>query len=462
MSTLAPAGGPAPRDPRVRIPQDRLVPALVTCVVVLLVGVWSALGALSLPGLALAAACLACGAWLVLTRAPWLPMLVVPVLIPLPQLGVFFPFEMMLAVSGALLTLHLARTHPERLWLGTRWEAANACFVGWALFTTLWAFDGLHVFLGVRRLLVGVASGWIAYRMAGALPRRAFETSLLAALALIAGSAFQRSLSSGFSAQTALFHRASATDMGWGTANYIASLILLLSPIAFSLLLAGRPWWMRTLAAVGLLLAGLLQVLVASRAATVLFFLGLFVQAFLTLRRRARWTAVTLLAAATTVALVSPYGQGFLARFSNIRDLGSMVVRLWYFREGWRRVQEFFWFGMGLNQGIPYPDKMGGKDLHNYWLVITSELGVIGLTLWIVTLVLQVRVIDRMRRLPGRAAIGSALLVSFALGQIHTLVEPTFQGVQYQFLWFWIGMGFLGYARCEDAAPASKSATSER
>ena len=59
-------------------------------------------------------------------------------------------------------------------------------------------------------------------------------------------------------------------------------------------------------------------------------------------------------------------------RFTSLKDLGSMVIRLWYFREGWNRVHEFFWFGMGLNQGHSVSRQDGGIDLHNYWLVVAS------------------------------------------------------------------------------------------
>ena len=440
---------------------DRAIPVLAALGAVLLVWVWSALGLLSLPGLALAALVAAAAGLLVLRRAPALTLLLPPLLLPLPQLGVLFPFEMALLASGALLVLHLAHHAPERLRRASRWEVANALFVAWALVTTLWAFDGLHVFLGVRRLLLGVVAGAVAARMAGSVSKRAFEAGVVGMLLALAGATLARSIAGGFTADNALEHRSATTAMGWGTANFIATLLLLLSPPAFALLVSPRPWWMRAGAAVGLLLAATLQVVVASRAATVLFFLGLLVQAFLMLKRRARWMGVGAIVTGATVAMVSPFGQGFLERFTNLKDLGSMVIRLWYFREGFRRVQDFFWFGMGLNQGIPYPDKMSGIDLHNYWLVVASELGVVGLVLWIVTLGAQWFALRDVRRTPGFERIGLSLQVAFWLGQLHTLVEPTFQGVQYQFLWFWLGMGFVGYAR-QAASDASYAATSER
>lgn len=460
MSSSPTAGSPSAAH-GAHAPQsvlDRAVPILAALAAVTLVGVWSALGPLSLPGLALAAITAALSGWLVITRSPWFVLFAAPMLMPLPQLGVFFPFEMAFFAGSALLAIHLVRAAPARLVRATPWEAANWAFVAWAFFTAFWAFDGSFVFLGVRKYALGVLAGAVAYRLAGAMPRRAFEAGVVGTLLAVSGSTFLRSVAGGFNAQNALAHRSATTDMGWGTANYIATLMLLLSPPAFALLVSKRPWWLRGAAALGLVFAATLQVVVASRAATVLFFLGLIVQAFLMLRSRARWIGVGAVVAGTVAALVSPYGQGFLMRFTSLKDLGSMVIRLWYFREGWNRVHEFFWFGMGLNQGIPYPDKMSGIDLHNYWLVVASEFGVIGTVLWITALAFQLRAYRAVRRTPGFEALGLALQVAFWLGQLHTLVEPTFQGVQYQFLWFWIGLGFVGYARAE----ADASATSER
>lgn len=447
----------APMPPvRARALPDWAAPTLVAMVATLLVGVWGGLGVLSLPGLLLAALAAGAGFAFVLTRAAWLPALLTPALIPLPLVGLVFPFEMVLGLAAALVLLPLGRSEPARIARASRWEVANFVFVAWSFVTIFWCFDTLHVVLGVRRLLVGVIAGWTAYRLAGHVPRRVFELSLLAGLLFISLAALRQTAGTGLSAQGLLQHRASAGDLGWGTANYVATLLLLLAPIALALLVSPRPLLMRALALAGLLAAGTLQVLVASRAAAVLFFVGVLMQVFLMLRSRARWTGVSLILLATTGALLSPFGQNLISRFTNLRDLGSMVIRLWYFREGWQRVVDFFPFGMGLNQGLAYADKMSGIDLHDYWLVVTSEVGLPGLLAWLAALVFQLHAFARVRRTPGFERLGLALQVGFWLGQLHTLVEPTFQGVQYQFLWFWIGLGTVGYARAESASASSE------
>lgn len=92
MSTLPPEEAHTHDRGRNASRLARFVPALSAVAAVTLVGVWGGLGPMSLPGLALVALCVLGAGWLVLTRAPWLPLFVTPLLMPLPQVGVFFPF----------------------------------------------------------------------------------------------------------------------------------------------------------------------------------------------------------------------------------------------------------------------------------------------------------------------------------------------------------------------------------
>ena len=398
----------------------------------------------------------------VLWWAPWLPILLTPALIPFPQFSVLFPFEMAFFASLVLVLLHLQRT--RSVWRTSTHpaELANAAFVAWALFTGFWAFDGLHLFLGVRRMLIGLLAGAVALRLHAVVPRRVWEASMLCGGIAIAGTALARAVGSGLSASQALFHRSSATDLGWGTANYIATLLLLIGPVALALAFSGRSAAMRGLAWLTLVLGLAVQMLVASRAAAALYLIGLLLQVLFGLRRRARWAGLLALTGMFTLSLATPFGQGLLARFTNLRDLGSMVIRIWYLREGWIRTLDHLPFGLGLNQGIPYPDKLAGTDIHNHWLVVASELGLPGVLLWLAVLVMIFRGLRELRRIPDLAGLALGLMTAFWLGLLHSLVEPTFQGVQYQYLWFWLMFGALGYGMAGRSAPPRAAADSER
>jgi hypothetical protein len=264
-------------------------------------------------------------------------------------------------------------------------------------------------------------------------------------------AALGKRLSTGFSNEQAAERRPEATNLGWGTANFIATLLMLLTP-ALIAVAAGRRDRLRWIAWSAVLLSALMQFVIASRAAAVLFVAGTVAQVLLASGRRTRWFAVPVVAV-FALLFASPLGQSFLVRFTQVRELGSMTVRIWYWREGWRRLVDHLPFGLGLGGGYGNADKLHGTDPHNYWLVVGGDLGVPGLLLWLLVLVVTWRAIGRIARTPEWRSIGNALRIGFVTGQIHTLVEPTFQGVQYQFVYFWLMGGMIAYHAAEAGPP---------
>jgi O-antigen ligase len=236
--------------------------------------------------------------------------------------------------------------------------------------------------------------------------------------------------------------------------------MMLVTPLALAIAVESRGA-RRVAAWVTVLLVATLQLLIASRAAASLFLVGMLVQvAFMGeggKARRRRGLIAAGLVAAVAGLLASPLGAGFLLRFTSLRELGSITIRIWYWREAWLRVVEHLPFGLGLGQGYAYPDKLQNIDPHNYWLVVGSELGVPGLLLWAAVLVITWRAVGRLGTAPEMRGRVFALRVAFVLAQLHTLVEPTFQGTQYQFLWFWLFGGYFAYSAAEDAGAASAS-----
>ena len=89
--------------------------------------------------------------------------------------------------------------------------------------------------------------------------------------------------------------------------------------------------------------------------------------------------------------------------------------------------------------------------------MVGSELGLPGLLLWAAVLVIIWRAVGRLGSAPEMRGRVFALRVAFVLSQLHTLVEPTFQGSQYQFIWFWLFGGYFAYGAAEDADALSAS-----
>jgi hypothetical protein len=245
------------------------------------------------------------------------------------------------------------------------------------------------------------------------------------------------------SAETALLRRPEVTHLGWGTANYVAGLLLLFAPSVLMLALRGTR--AQRFAAWGVFaVVSAVQFIVASRAALLLFVVGTLVLLVRLTRRARPWIALGWLAAVAGM-LATPLGSAFLSRLESLRDLGSMTIRLWYFREAWTRLLENLPWGLGLWQGYGHPDRLQGIDPHNFWLLVGGDLGLPGLLLWTLVLVVVARRTRALRvDAPGREQ-AYTLMLTLVVANLHTLVEPTFQGAHYQLLFYWIVCGALAY-----------------
>jgi hypothetical protein len=441
---LSVAGPPPPTASRSRPLLAWLPLAVMAIAVPAVLWVMLSQGPLSLPGLALIGILGALGLGTVLYFVPQaLVALPLPIL-PLPAVWMVFPYEIVFALIALVFLIIMIRRRAwaEMLRLEDV-EVANLGFIVWATVSGLWCFDGLWWAIGVRRLLVGLAAFWVAYRLPLIFRRRAFEVGILLGAITLACAALAVRALSGYSTKQAALHRAEATNLGWGTANYVATLLLLVSPILVDAALDPRRRWLRRASWPTLGLITILQGIIASRAAGLLFVFGTIVQVFAH-RSRQLLTAIAVFIGLIGF-LVSPLGRDIVLRFTSPRELGSLATRVWYFRVAWRRTLDFFPWGMGENQGWVYADRLFEKDPHNYWLVLSSELGLPGLLLWITVLVLLWRRIQVVARDPEWKGVGRGLMVAFWVSQIHTLIEPTFQGFHYQFVYFWIMGGYLGY-----------------
>ncbi len=434
-------------------PRGGLVAAAIAIAAATLVCLPSAPGLFGLGGLLLALAAAAAAGVGVLALFPQALAVLVPALIPSPMFLLTFAWELALYLTTGLLVLHGWRTRAAWLHRLGSVETALAAFTAWALFSGLWSDDLRWYAIGARRLLMGLIALWVAVRLPHVASRRWFEAGLLAGAGALALAALVRSLTHGMSSEMAMLRRPEVTHLGWGTANYVAGLLLLFAPGV--LMLALRGVRAQRLAAWGVFaVVTAVQLVVASRAALLLFVAGTLVLLLRLAGRTRPWIALGWLSAVAAM-LATPLGAAFLSRLESLRDLGSMTIRLWYFREAWGRLLENLPWGLGLWQGYGHADRLQGIDPHNFWLLIGGDLGLPGLMLWAVVLVVLVRRIRALRVDAAGREQAFTLLLIVVLANLHTLVEPTFQGAHYQLLFFWIVCGALAYATGRSATTSS-------
>ena len=431
-------------SPRAKPARDALVAAAIATGATLLVCLPFAAGPLALFGLLLAVLAAVGAIAGVVVLLPQTLVVIVPALIPAPMVLSLFAFEAVLVFLAALLVLHGWRTRAAWLRSIGPVEVAFLAWMAWALFTGVWSEDARSWVIGARKLLAGFCTIWVGLRLSAVASRRWFDSGILTTAIVLSVLTLGRYMTTGLTPEESALRRTTVTDLGWGRANYLAAILVLCTPSLLRLLLRGRRAE-RWAAGITLVLVTTVQLVVASRAATALFLLGTLAYLLLAIWKY-RLQVFAGFALAVTALFVSPLGEGVLSRMFNLRELGSMTIRIWFFREGWQRMLDHLPWGMGLWQGFRNADKLQGLDPHNFPLLIGGDLGIPGLVLWAWLNVTLARAWWRTRGDQASRDQAGAMLLTLVLANLNSLVEPTFQGPQFNLIFFWVLTGTLSYA----------------
>ncbi len=394
--------------------------------------------------LLLALAGLAGLGWLV-WRHPILAAALLPVVLSPPEFLKVFAYEVGLVTVFAVLVVAGTRARLAWFWRLDPIEQASFAFVAWGALTLFWSSSAWWWLFAMRKYGMGALALFTAWRLArlAHTPWPWLRGITLGVLALSA-AVFVKAVGSGMLTLGTAFKRIEGTDLGWGKANYLGALLLLMLPSALHLALHAPDRRSRLLGWLSLPCAGLVMATAASRGGAVL----LLVVSLAYLVRRELGAKLLPMLAGVAVAvgllLLGPGSAQFLERFTSPRELGSVVVRLFLLRAGWRRIVEHFPFGMGLGQGIVEPDHLAAGGPHNFLVTITYEAGLPGAVLWCALLVLLFRRAWRERRVPGHEALARTLLFTVATAVLNSMFEGTFEGLHFQFLFFWIVGLLLG------------------
>ena len=450
----APAPAPPSRTTLLRLAAVVVGAVLVTTACVLAPMPWAVL-ALALAGAALAS-------WLV-WHHPIAAAALVPAIMSPPEFLKVFAYEVgLVAVCGTLLVA-CVRARAHWIWRLDPIEQASLAFVAWGALTVFWSSSAWWWLFAMRKYGMGAVALWTAWRLArlAKSPWPLLRGITIGALALSA-AVLLKAVTSGMLSLGTAFKRIEGTDLGWGKANYLGALLLLMLPSALHLALHGPDRRSRLLGWLSLPCSGLVMATAASRGGAILLLAVSL--AYIARQRLGRHVVPLLLGVVASVALLllGPGSQNFLERFTSPRELGSVVVRLFLLRAGWRRILAHFPFGMGLGQGIVEPDHLGAGGPHNFLVTITYEAGVPGLLLWCAVLVLLFRRAFREARVPAHAALAQTLLFTVATAVLNSMFEGTFEGLHFQFLFFWIVGVLLGSMSRGDAAGLSPAPSAAR
>jgi hypothetical protein len=369
-----------------------------------------------------------------------LPALLVP-----PEIAHVFLYEAVLVVLFAITVLSMLRDAGSARARLDRVEIAVVLYFAWAAFTGLWCQDLWWYAFNVRKLAIGVIALWTAWRLGAWIGIGDMMFGICVGALALASATLLRTLSVGLPPPGHRVMRSAMTSLGWGDTNFISALLVLMAPSVLRVALRDPRPLARLMGWATLPLIALVITVSGSRGGALLILLlsALFVLGA-RVRRHQLWLAIPIM---LFLLLVGPGASILIARFTNPNEFSSVLIRVHYAQIGWKRLVDHLPWGMGLGQGFHYRDELYGGDPHNHFLGVGSELGVPGLILWGTIVALIWKRITPFTRDARAGFDGTALRFTLIVSQINALFEPTFLGLQYQFLFYWIvggGLGALG------------------
>ncbi len=411
-------------------------------------------------GIACVAVAVATGVGMLAWRRPSLTAGMIPVLMVPPEFLKTFAHELALLVTFVLVLVAGIRARRSWTWTADPIELAVAAFLAWGVVTWFWCPSTWWWFFALRKYGIGLVALWTASRLARS-HRDSWDLLAGVALAALAISiaTIAKAIDYGLLTSAVLESRREATNLGWGTSNYIAAILVLTLPTGLHLALNAPTGRLRALGWSTLPAMAIVMAISASRGGALLMVGGSIL--VLTRARFGRQSLVLMIAMAIILALMlaGPGSAVLISRFTQAKELGSVVVRLFLLREGWRRVVEHLPFGMGFGQGIVAPDYMAASSPHNFFVTLGYEVGIPGVALWCWVIAVIGRRAWRLTRDERVGTVAFALLLTLVLAVVNSTFEPTFEGLHFQFLFFWIVGLHLGTLARDARAPELAAGT---
>ena len=388
---------------------------------------------------------------LVLFLFPGQALLIAPLLILLPVRLMFLQaFEFVFMAAILVYGLRYLATHSIDVRLRGI-DVAFLLYLVWGLFSITQAESTRIAILGMTPAILFFFAFWAGSRILGL----ARMPTLMRVYAWITIGIALETLGVGLAHGVSVLHLfgqlGKYTDVGWGRSNYIAAVAALTT----AAVLPGAFQWRgkdRALAIAALVAAVFVALATASRGGTVALLLSVILG--LTIRRLNVLLTLSLAGAVAAFMFFSSFGQ---AHFLGPKGLPSIGARFLFFREAIRIALSHPVAGVGPDQ-IPYHTYFYmDAHPHNIFLKQATDMGFVGLGLYLLLLGLVARhlvLLQRQRTRGAAAYLQFAVLgLVFLTALTNASYEPTLEEPQYGFL-FWLMVGTLTPVPREETGPA--------
>lgn len=244
-----------------------------------------------------------------------------------------------------------------------------------------------------------------------------------------------------------LFLKKNLLTVGWGKSNYLAAFFVIIIPITLGYLFYNPSKKIKILLSLALILMLFGIILTLSRGGILALFIALIFLFSRVLKGKTLVPFIMVLIIAAIVLLFNPLTYVLFERISAIETSGSYFSRINFYVEVWNAFLNHPITGVGIGNLSYYATFIippsGAPSAHNIVLGALGEIGIVGAILYFTLFGLVIRSIYlgyRKENDESLKILRWCFFASIVGGLVHSLVEPTLEGLQFSII-FWTIVG---------------------
>lgn len=241
-----------------------------------------------------------------------------------------------------------------------------------------------------------------------------------------------------------LFLYKNLLNIGWGKSNYIAAFFVILIPLTVGYLIYSKKTLTKFLLSTSLVLMFFAVTLTLSRGGILALVIALFILLPKVLKPKYFFSVIALISLIAIVLLLNPLTFVIIDRISTLETSGSVYSRINYYIDVWKAFLDHPFTGVGFGNLSYYSKFILGPELspsaHNIVLGALGELGLFGSIFYLSIFVFigrKIFLFYKNEKEDNIKIFRLCLFSSYIGGMLHSLVEPTLEGLQFSII-FWV------------------------
>jgi O-antigen ligase len=241
-----------------------------------------------------------------------------------------------------------------------------------------------------------------------------------------------------------LFFKKNLLTLGWGRSNYLSAFFVVIIPFTIGYWLYTNSRKLKIFITFSLILMSFAIILTLSRGGILALIIALIILFFKVLKPRTVIPLLTVLTIIIIVLLLNPLTYVLVDSISALEKSGSVYSRINFYIDTWNAFLKYPITGVGFGNLGLYAKFIlpmyEAPSAHNIVLGALGEVGIVGTIFYGAIFVVLFKTLFSLYKNENDERLKMLKWSAFAAllgGLIHTLVEPTFEGLQFSIV-FWI------------------------